>query len=199
MPYQSLEKKLDAFTEVMISEATEQSRAITEELRRAEAEQMAKAEARIKAEVEKYTRNRIAEITAAENHRISTCMTDGQHRLLEYREACAQEIYADIARRIAEFTSSEEYLPHLKKLLQRAISAFGYGYSAEILLRSEDMKYSSELVGSVSGVSLTVSEGSFVLGGLCLNCPARGKRADLTFDSALADMKGHVSDYTGIM
>lgn len=196
MIYQNTEKKLEAFTAVMISEATEQSRVITDALRSAEDEKMAKAEAQINAEVGKYTRTRIADITAAENHRISSHMMDGKHELLEYRENCAKEIYAEISRRIAEFTASDGYLPHLKLLLSRALAAFGYGFSAELILRREDMRFADELIGSVSGVSLSAFEGSFTLGGLCLNCPARGIRADLTFDSTLADMRGHFLDYT---
>lgn len=194
----SIDKKLENFIDVMISEATDQSGAITEALRQKEAELMAKAEAQIEAETQKHIRTRIAEISAAENHRVSTRMTENQHTLLEFREKSAQNVYADVAQRVAEFTASPDYLPHLKMLLAKAIETFGYGYSAEILLRREDMKFADELISSATGVSLSAAEGSFSLGGLCFNCFARGKRIDLTFDSALQDIKGHFSDYAGI-
>lgn len=197
MGYPSTEKKLEGFIDVMISEATDESKVIAEALRQKEAELMAQAQASINAEAEKHTRARIAEIRAAENHRVSTRMTENQHTLLEFREKSAKEVYADVTKRVAEFTASADYLPHLKKLLAKAIETFGHGYSAELSLRREDMQYADELISSATGVSLSASEGDFDLGGLCFNCPARGKRIDLTFDSALQEIKGHFSDYTG--
>ena len=47
-------------------------------------------------------------------------------------------------------------------------------------------------------LELTVLEGDFRLGGLCLYCPKKRVRADLSFDSAMSDMVGHFSEISGM-
>ena len=60
------------------------------------------------------------------------------------------------------------------------------------------MRFADELMNSASGVSLAFAEGSFALGGLSLVCLSKGRRVDMTFDSALSDMVGHFSELAGL-
>ncbi|NLH01969.1 MAG: hypothetical protein GX488_08770 [Clostridiales bacterium] len=198
MPMQDTEKKLEAFTDTIIAQAIEEAHGITEELRRKQEELIKNAEAEIAEETERYQKAAVAEIKAAEEHRISAQRNKNKHAILEYREACAVETYKEVADRIKQFTASDEYLSHLKKLLKKAIDALGYGFSAEVYLREEDMHFADELLASVSGVSLAFCEGDFSLGGLRLVCPSMGKRIDMSFDTALNDMIGHFTELTGL-
>ena len=48
------------------------------------------------------------------------------------------------------------------------------------------------------GAHLAFSEGDFVLGGLRVFSPAKGQRIDMSFDTALAEMVGHITELTGM-
>lgn len=198
MPIQDTEKKLEAFTDAIIAKAFEDSQGIVCELSQKEQEIISKKKAEIEAEANRYAETKISEIRAREAYRINSRVTENKRTLLQYREDCANETNAAVRERIARFTESEEYLPHLKNLLKKAVDVFGYGFAAEIQLRPEDMHFADELVQSVSGVSLAFSEGNFELGGLCLYCPAKGKQVDLTFDEALNGPMDHFAEITGL-
>ena len=198
MPIQDTDKKLEAFTDTIISEAVEEAHQITIDLRNKQDELIKQAEAEIAAEAERYEKVTVAAVKAAEEIRISAKQTENKRVLLEYREACAIETYKQVQQKIGEFTACAEYLPHLKKLLKKAIDTLGYGFSAEVFLRSEDMHFADELLVSSSGVSLAFFEGDFSLGGLRVVCRSKGQRIDMSFDTALNDMIGRFSELAEI-
>lgn len=198
MPNLDTEKKLANFTDAMLNMAIEQSHDIVVELSDKEKDLVAKAKKDIAAEVERYKNKKLTEIKARESHRITTRMTENKRTLLQFREDCAKLAFSEAREKIRQFTESEGYLPHLKGLLKKSVSVFGYGFAAVVYLRPEDMRFADELHASAAGVSLAFSEGGFTLGGLCLSCPAMGKQVDLTFDSAMADMVGHFADMSGL-
>ena len=195
---QDTDKKLEAFGNAILGEAIEESRRITDELHKRQEEIISGAKAEISADAERYVNVRISEIQAREGRRVAARMTENKHTLLQYREDCATESFAKVSARIEAFTASEDYLPHLKTLLRQAVEALGYGFSATVYLRPEDMRFADELMNSASGVSLAFAEGSFALGGLSLVCLSKGRRVDMTFDSALSDMVGHFSELAGL-
>ncbi|MDR1130920.1 MAG: hypothetical protein LBL15_00685 [Oscillospiraceae bacterium] len=198
MPLQSTDKKLEDFTGAVIKQATDEASTIARELREKQNALIGAAETQISAEAEGYAKAAVADAKAAAERRISAKRNENKHTVLRYREACANEIHHQVQQRIAAFTASEDYLPHLKKLLAKAIVALGYGISVEVFLRAEDAGFADELFKSASGVSLAFSEGKFSLGGLCVECHAKGRRIDMSFDTALNDMVGHVSELTGL-
>lgn len=198
MQTQKNNKKLEDFTDAMFAEAVEESQCIFRELNDKKNKLLAKAREKINAQADRYTDKKIKEIQAREGYRVNSRMTENKRTLLQYREDCANETNAKVRERIARFTESDAYLPHLKKLLKKAVDVFGYGFAAEVHLRPEDMHFADELAKSISGVSLVFNEGNFELGGLCLYCPAKGKQVDLTFDEALYDLMDHFAEITGI-
>ncbi|MEG1241897.1 MAG: V-type ATP synthase subunit E family protein [Oscillospiraceae bacterium] len=198
MPYDETDKKLEAFTAAIILEATDDSHNIALELSQRQEQLIAKAETAIAADALRYKNVKIAELRARESRRINTHMTENKRTLLQFREDCATEAFAAVRKKIADFTASDEYLPHLTALLEKAINILGYGFTAEVILRRADMRFADALHASASGVSLAFSEGSFILGGLCVSCASKGLRIDMSFDSALSDMLGHFSELTGL-
>jgi len=195
---QDTDLKLEAFTDTIIAEAVGEAQNITLELRKKQNEIIKEAEDALVLEAERYKKTSVAEIKAAEERRISAKLNSNKHALLKYRESCAIGMNKQVRDKIREFTESEEYLPHLKELLKKAVDTLGYGYSVEVLLRPEDMKYADELLASTSGVSLAFSEGIFTLGGLRVVCHSKGQRIDMSFDTALNDMVGHFSELAGL-
>lgn len=198
MPINDSENKLQAFTNAILSQAIDDSHGIVSELSDKEKEIISKKTAEIEADTNRYAEAKIAEIRAREGYRVNARMTENKRTLLQYREDCANEVHEAVKQMIAEFTASDEYLPHLEGLLKQAVDVFGYGFSAEVQLRPEDMKYADQLAEHVIGVSLAFKQGHFELGGLCLYCPSKGKQVDLTFDEALNDLMGHFAEITGL-
>lgn len=199
MPVQETnDNKLEAFLGSMQAEALLQSKKILDELKQREKLLLDKAQKDIGAEAERYRAAKFAEIRARESYRVNQRMTDNKRKLLQFRADCANDTLETVTGMIAEFTASEAYLPQLKKLLKQAVDAFGYGFSAEVSLRPEDMHFADELALSVTGVSLAFTEGDFKLGGLCFYCPSKGKRVDMSFDEALGGLMGHFAEFTGI-
>lgn len=198
MPLQDMDKKLTAFTGTIITDAIEEAHNLALELREKQNEIIRAAEEQIAGEADKYRKAELSSIKAAQERRISAKRNADKRALLEYRERCANETHRLVREKIAGFAASDLYLPHLKKQLKRAVDTLGYGFSVEVFLRPEDMKFADELLASATGVSLAFCEGEFSLGGLRVVCPSKGQRIDLSFDTALNDMVGHVSELGGL-
>jgi len=198
MPIKETEKKLEEYTDSIIADAIEDSNKIVIELREKQDKLIQKADTDIKAEALRYQNAKISEIKTRENLRIHARMTDNKYKLLQYREDCANEAFKEVEQKIVEFTAGEEYLPHLKGLLKKAVDFLGYGFLVDVYLRPEDMHFADELHASVSGVSLAFYEGEFALGGLRVVCPSKGQRIDLSFDTSMKDMVGHFTELSGL-
>ena len=198
MPMQETDKKLEAFTDTIIAQATDEANAIATELRAKQEELIKQAEAEITAEAARTENTAIAEIKAEQERRITAQRNANKHAMLEFREACATETYNAVLKKIGEFTSSNDYLPHLKGLLKSAVEALGGDAAAEVSLRQEDLRFADELLTTVPGAHLAFIEGDFALGGLRIYCPAKGQRIDMSFDTALRDMVGHITELTGL-
>lgn len=199
MPIQDSEGKLEAFTEAVYSKAIEDSHDIVNELNRQKEIMLSRKQKEIEAEAERYVETKIAEIRSREGSRLNSRITGNKRTLLQYREDCANEVYDAVKLKISRFAESEEYLPKLKTLLQKAVETMGYDCTAEVQLRPADMKYKGILAGEAGGSDLAFVSGDFELGGLRLYCPEKGKRIDLSFDETLDEMMEHFAEITGLM
>ena len=198
MPMQETDKKLEAFTDTIIAQATDEANAITAELREKQEDLVKKAETEIAAETDRNTKAAVAEIKAEQERRITAQRNQNKHAMLEFREQCATDTYNAVLKKIGEYTASNDYLSHLKQQLKSAVEALGEDAAAEVYLREEDLRFADELLASVPGAHLAFSEGDFALGGLRLYCPSKGQRIDMSFDTALGDMVGHITELTGM-
>ncbi len=195
---QKQDQKLQRFIGSIMAEGNSEAQAILSELEARAAAELAEYQTLLDAELRQYNERRSAEIRAKEQNRVASNAAENKRQLLQFREDCAQSVFDEVTDRIAAFTASEAYSEHLGKLLRKAVAQLGYGFAAEVHLRPEDMKYADYLLTQVSGVSLGFREGSIEVGGLRLVCPARARRIDLSFDSALADLVGHFSELSGM-
>ncbi len=186
--------KLDVFIESILAESQREVDQMNRDMEDRRNTVLIQAETDLATQARAYRSEKISAIAARERRRVSARMSENKHALLEYREQCAQEMYDLVLQHIAEFTASSDYPDHLAKLLNQAIAQLGYGFSAMVYLRPEDMHLSDHLLQTVKGVSLGFQEGRFLLGGLQLVCPSMGRRVDMSFDSALTDITGHFSE-----
>ena len=121
--------------------------------------------------------------------------SENRRELLARREQYAEETFAAVREKIAAFTASAEYPAHLAKLLEDAKSALASQAGETVLwLRREDIALGETLVGRNS--AMRVQEGDFALGGLQLSVGTR--RADLSFDTALCELRGRFASISGL-
>ena len=196
---QQEEEKLKAFTEVIQAEALAEAAAIRKELSKKRKQALKQAREHFSKEAQAYKDTRCSEITVRERRRVAAHMSRSHHKILQYREDCANEVFDMVQKLIEQFTASDEYAEHMKTLLIRAAKVLGSGFAAEVYLRTEDMHMALELSHIVKDVRLQFLEGKFALGGLQVLCPAVGIRVDLSFDAAIADLLGHFSEISGMV
>lgn len=192
------EEKLHAFTKTALREASRDAQRIKDELRARHDKAMAEAHSKYRAEIGRWREAKAAEARSAETRRVNSVIAENRRAMLDYRESCAKDVFAALPERLHAFTSSADYPKHMIRLLRRAYEAIGGSETMELYLREADMGLAETLCAALPDASLVVLEGDFKLGGLCLNCPEKHVRADLSFDSAMSDMVGHFSELAGM-
>ena len=126
---------------------------------------------------------------------VAAKQSENRRELLARREQNAEEAFAAVREKIAAFTVSTEYPAHLEKLLNKAEAALAAETGEAVLwLRREDIPLGETLVGRKR--AMRVQEGDFALGGLQLSVGAR--RADLSFDTALRELRGRFASISGL-
>ena len=192
------EEKLHAFTQTALREAGRDAQRIKDELRVKHDKAMAAVHSKYKSEINRWREAKAAEVRSAEMRRVNSVLAENRRAMLDYRESCAKDVFGALPERIRTFTESAEYPAHMVKLLRRAYDAIGGNAPMQLYLREADMGLAEQLKEALPNVDLTVMEGDFRYGGLCLNCPEKHVRADLSFDSAISDMVGHFSEISGM-
>lgn len=124
---------------------------------------------------------------------------ENRRRLLDYRNACFREAEEEVLRRLADYTKAPEYPACLSELVSRGLEALGMERGeAEIYLRPADMRYGDAVKKKVKGISVTLKEGEFLLGGVIVEAPSLGRRADLSYDAALSEQRERFTEIFGL-
>lgn len=188
---QEEKSKLEGFTSAVITAAEQHAARINEETEQLEREAIDNYAADLKAAAA------LADAKVRENKRVVSEGLAAKRSLLQFREDCAADVFAEVRRRVLALHDSAGYAGTLKDQLLRALSAVPGAHSAVVELRHEDMARAADLAAAAPGVELKFVEGAFTLGGLVLDCAEAGRKIDLTFDAALEDLEGRFSEITG--
>lgn len=189
--------KLQAFTVSVTAAAQERAAKMDEETERMEREAMETYSADLAAAAAKRRAAALADAKVRENKRVVAEGLAAKRSLLQFREDCADDVFAEVRRRVLELPKQPEYEKTLRDQLWRALDAVPGARSARVLLRREDMRFAQALNAASPGVRLSFEEGGFTLGGLVLECGEQGRKIDLSFDAALEDLEGRFSEITG--
>lgn len=194
---QEEKSKLKGFISAVITAAEQHAARINEETERLEREAIEKYSADLAAAAAKRRAAALADAKVRENKRVVSEGLAAKRSLLQFREDCAADVFAEVRRRVLALHDSTEYAGTLADQLRRALEAVPGAHSAVVRLRREDMGYARDLAAAAPGVELSFEEGAFTLGGLVLDCAEKGRKIDLTFDAALEDLEGRFSEMTG--
>jgi vacuolar-type H+-ATPase subunit E/Vma4 len=193
-----IDKKLNDFTGAILRQSELESEQILAEVEKKYQDTVAAAEEEIKEELQRRTRRRLGEIKAVESKRVSARMMENRRKLFTLRNDHSAQILAEVREMVEKYVSSPEYPETLKSLLQKGLGALGKGSVATVLLRKEDMVYAQALGEAANSSSLSFDEGDITLGGLIVTCPSKSVNIDMTFDSALLDLDGHIAEMFGL-
>ena len=190
---QEEKSKIEGFTSAVITADEQHAARINEETEQLEREAIDNYAADLKAAAAKRRAAALADAKVRENKRVVSEGLAAKRSLLQFREDCAADVFAEVRRRVLALHDSAGYAGTLKDQLLRALSAVPGAHSAVVELRHEDMARAA----AAPGVELKFVEGAFTLGGLVLDCAEAGRKIDLTFDAALEDLEGRFSEITG--
>lgn len=191
------EEKLSAMEHEIMADVRAESEQIHAETDAEEKRQLEEYTERLRSETEKKLIAATAQARVREDKRITAAFQHGRRALLEYREDCAQDVFDEVRSRLVAYPEQDEYADTLCGLLRRAVAVVPSALVATVYLREADMKYAPLLESKVVDMRLKFVAGTFALGGLMLECAEQRRRIDLSFDSALEDMKGKFSEIAG--
>ena len=192
------ENKLSAMATAIVAAAEQEAARLRGEAEHEESEVLAECRRAAGESAEKRIAAAQADARAREEKRVVTASFAGRRTLLRFREDCANEVFAAVRERARQAAASGDYPGLLASLLNKGLAAMAGARSARVLLRPEDMVHADALKEAAEGdVELEFEEGDFLLGGLIVECPELSRLADLSFDSALEDLKGRFSEITG--
>ena len=103
-----------------------------------------------------------------------------QKTVLAHRNQKVNELFECAYKKLEEYSFTNEYVIHLKKLLERANSRIRFYSGCIVYCAQKD----EEVVSSISAMN-TVCDTNIRLGGITVYYPQERLYIDLTFDSAL--------------
>jgi vacuolar-type H+-ATPase subunit E/Vma4 len=141
----------------------------------------------------------IAQVENAGMLSVAARRAENKRKLLARRLECEKQAVAEAAERVRAYVKSPAYPERLAQLLEQGLKSLHAGDGpAVVYLRREDMTQAEALRKKQRGVSLTVREGDFALGGLMVALPSRGQRVDLTFDTGLRQAQERFGEIAGL-
>lgn len=193
-----INEKLSNFTQIILDDAAAERDALLAETAAVRRSRLEEAEAALKQEYNAKVQSMANAISGEIGRDISRRIMADKRRITVRREEIAREVFTAVREKILAFTRTEAYPEHLKQLYVEAFSALGGAYDGVILLREEDLKYAKALTAALPGRHVTFRTGTFLLGGLIVDCQSRLLRADLSYDTALGDLDGHFAELFGL-
>lgn len=148
--------------------------------------------------VARYKERELSELRNVSQVEVDARRTENRRKLLEQRQAWADETAARVVARVKDYTAGSEYPARMAALLRSGLDALGRDGPLTVYLRREDLFLAERLKKSAKGVPLSFEEGEFSLGGLILSSPETGRRADLSFDTALDAARDRFSELAGL-
>lgn len=191
-------EKLMHFTQVLMEEASAETRAVEAEIQAARESARAKAEDQILQEAYQYIKSEVARLRKDSGRRISRQMQDNRRQLYLRREEMAQEVFDLVRVRLSSYVETPAYQDKLLSLFRESVERLGEITRLTVFLRPEDRSYAPLLDEACGTIYLTVKDGPFVLGGLVVESDERALRIDATFDTALEELNGHFAEQFGL-
>ena len=193
-----MEETLKTFLESISQRAGEEIRALKADAAAQREEALADFSREAAQRAADSRRRGITEAESAGAHRVAAREAEYRRELLEYRQNCARETMERVLEKVKAYTALPEYPERLLALAEKGLAALGAPQKAELYLRREDMTHGEYIRLRLKDTDITVREGDIFLGGVVLADPEKGLRADLSFDTAMADAEERFGEVSGL-
>ena len=184
------EKKLEYFTQAIARDVESKKRQARQQMTNDFNNQVSDGVAHAHAEAKKRIAAEKQAIEKSVHKRITEATIEARRTLTVLREYLVAQLFNDIAIDVAAFTSTPEYENLLINNIQAALATSKHSYKY-IQLTPADMGLSTRIHND-TGLTPEQGEAS-MLGGFRLLSANRGKAADCTFESGLAEARQEFS------
>lgn len=185
---QSQEEKLRLFTQAINSYAEKQRFRIIYETEQRGSAELELAEKEALSDAYSHIKSETAEVRASVMREISAKELASRRRLFEHRAALEEKVFADAAKRLADYTKTPDYIDYLSRAAKKAAPCFEKEPSATVLRAREcdieKMRVACDILGGVA-----VADPSIKLGGFIAVNEKLGTAVDMSFDSRLAEQR----------
>lgn len=194
-----MDETLQCFLEGIEAQAQADIQALTDSVAAQNREKEEAVRRSVRSQAEEYRRRETAQVQNAGLLAQAARRAENRRRLLAYRQSCAEKTMEAVRAKLAVYTQGKEYGARLVTLMKRGAGALNAGSGpVTVYLRREDMGWADTLYRRAGDLAVTVREGDFALGGLIVTAPAQGRRADMTFDTALRDAWERFGEIAGL-
>lgn len=191
-------EKLLHFTDVVVKDAMRESDAQRQLLAQTRTRTLERVQEEAKEAARAYYDREAARIRAEAGREISKHLMESKRKIYLRRKEIGAEVFDKVRARVAEYTASPEYFPHLRELLRTAAEQLPGAKRVYLRLRREDLPLGEELARAIAPVEVVCEEGAFSMGGLALSCPELGLQVDCSFDNRLEELAGHFAESFGL-
>ncbi len=176
------DEKLSFFTSAISAEAAALASKVMEEVQAESQQQMTAAEDEYLNETYRYIKNEVSRLRTEMRRSVSHKMLENKRELHALQQRMFEQSKADVDAKLAQYTATPDYVSALIETLKKIHKAFGND-PIHVYLCARDMDKTAQLQAALPGAELSFFEGSFKLGGLLCQCPAKGWQVDDTFDT----------------
>lgn len=192
-------EKLERFTTTVLRDANAVAFKIKKEIDQEYDQALKEAEDRCLAETFKYVKEEIAKIKTNEGKRISKKLLDSKRALFLRRSQVAQDVFAELKQRLADYVKTPAYEQRLVSLSREAAGILGDCHDIVVYLRADDLHLAQTLAPVFSQQSpAEFLKGSFKLGGLIVESKSKAIRIDESFDLAVSEQFAHYTERFGL-
>lgn len=192
------EQKLSKFVQAINRDAENRRARILDEAEEFRRQELQKAEDDALTEAYHLIQDEIAQIRRRIRHESSMRMMEKHRAVLKRREEITDQVFSEAQKRVLAFTQTEEYPQYLTRCAKEAASMMA-GHPVVVRLKAEDLKKYQKLISSEFQGDCSFHESDeILLGGIMIECPARGLVADETLDSRLDSERTWFAAHSGL-
>lgn len=158
------QEKINSFINSIKDTAAKKRAVIVAETQSMLDKEKAKMEAEAKKSADDYIRVRSASIKLEAGRRISESSSEYRKNVFNRRNEIADKTFFSVAKKLGDFTCSEEYKSFLFDSAKNILDSFDSG-RITLLVRAADMKYKAELEASFPHVSVS-EDATIKIGGI---------------------------------
>ena len=190
------QSKINNFINSIKDTAAEKRAAISAETDNILSAERAEIEAQAKKEAEDYIKAKTAAIKLEAGSRISEFTAESRKKVFNRRSEIAAATLNAVAKKLNNFTLTDEYKSFIFRSADRILKSFDYG-NVTLLLRPEDIKFSAEICEKYPSVSVSEDAGIKIGGVKGINSIVT-LLIDDTLDSRLENQKRWFEENSGL-